>query len=346
MTRLKLLSAITAVLILACGGEAVPVPKKPQTVISVENAEKVRAVGELPKRAHKIRPGPKPGELILLDWDNSVEVVDDVTFRPVRTHLKDRKPTDFAVSRDGKLMAWTGRDRKSYTIQETAGEKSFKIEPGHDAGYASFSPDGKLVALGSTFWDPKAEGAGYSEVKLYDLSGKLVRTLDKTGPGAVHPVFSPDGKTLAVGNRNYETCLYDVATGKLLHKIERRMIQEVAFSPDGKKLAAGYVDGLVGVYDVATGKSLAEAASGCEEIYSVAWSPKGDVLASSGLQGPVVLWEPRELKKLKVLDAPFWVIQVRFTADGTRVLTSSSSDHSAKGDRKITIWSVPDPADK
>jgi WD40 repeat protein len=66
------------------------------------------------------------------------------------------------------------------------------------------------------------------------------------------------------------------------------------------------------------------------------------VLATSGRDGKIVLWEPIQLKPLKELDAAFWVIQVRFTADGTRLLSSSAADHGGVMDRKIVVWAVAD----
>src|SRR3712207_7114215 len=48
---------------------------------------------------------------------------------------------------------------------------------------------------------------------------------------------SPDGAKLAVSNRNHETQVFEVATGKLLHKFDKRMTQDVAFRPDGKVIA-------------------------------------------------------------------------------------------------------------
>jgi len=320
---------------------AAPAPKEaPVTPITAENAGQIKPILEVPKTVNRIVRGPNRGALILLDRSSAAEVVDDITLKPIRTLLKDRRPTDLAVSADGKLVAFLERNSSGYAVRETEGDKSYEIEMGGNPGYAAFSPDSKLLAIGFTHWAQNA-GDGYSETRLYDLKGKLVRTLEKTGPGAVHPVFSPDGKTLAVGNRNCETQLFDVATGKLLHKLDRRMTQEVSFRPDGKVLAAGYVDGTVGLWDVSTGKLLLSEASGCKEVYSVDWSPKGDVLATSGREGKITLWEPGKLTKLKELDAPFWVIQVRFTADGGRLLTSSAADYGGPADRKVVIWSVP-----
>jgi WD40 repeat protein len=334
--------SVTFVLCSAALLLAAPAAKDPPTTpITAANASRLQVVQEVPSKANRIIRGPNRGELILLDWNNTADVVDEMTLRPLRPLLKDRKPVDLAVSRDGKLVAWSMRDKKVYTVQDLGDGKTFEIEMGEYAGDAAFSPDGKVLAIGSTFWDPKAEGVGHSEMKLFDLKGKLVRTLEKNGPGGVRPVFSSDGKLLAISNRNHGTQLFDVDTGKLLHKLDKRMTQEVVFSPDDKTIACGYVDGTVAIWDVSTGKLLHSEKSGCKEIYSVTWNPKGDVLASSGRDGKIILWEPSKFEKLKELEAPFWVIQVRFTADGSRLMAASAADHSATTDRKIVVWAVP-----
>lgn len=342
MTRWPLAFLAASVPCLAlCGAAVPPVPKESGIPITADNAHLVRSVKEVPKRANRFTRGPQRGELILLDWNAAAEVVHDTDLRSLRPLAKGYKPTDVAVSPGGKHVAWTERNRKSYTLQETATGKTLDVEVGDTPGYASFSPDGTILAIGKTFWDPNAHGVGHSELNLYDLSGKLLRTLGKTGPGAVHPCFSPDGKILAVGNRNHETLLFEAATGKLLHTLEKRMIQEIAFSPNGKTLAAGYVDGTFALWDVATGTLLHSAPSSCREVYSVDWSPKGDLLATSGRDGKIVLWEPGKFTRLKELDAPAWVIRVRFTADGTRLLTASAAEGTATSDRKMVFWEVP-----
>ncbi len=336
MTRFSLLAlAFLPALVFAA-----PVPKSTAKPITADNADKVRSVSSVERRAYRLLAGPARGELIAFEHGGPAEVLDEATLKPLRTLAGKRNVTDFAVSRDGKYTAWLERGSKSYTL--AAGDKTIQIEIGQYAGNAAFSPDGKTLAIGHTVWVQNGPGASFSEVRLYDLAGQLVRTLEQSGPGGLTLVFSPDGKTLAVGNRNQETKLFDAATGKLLHALDKKMTQEIAFSPDGKTLACGYVDGTVGVWEVATGKQLHLEKSGCEEIYSVAWNPKGDVLATAGRGGKVILWEPREMKKLKELDAGHWVIQVRFASDGSRLLTSSASDHSAKSDRKIEVWGLGD----
>jgi dipeptidyl aminopeptidase/acylaminoacyl peptidase len=294
--------------------------------ITAENAKDIRRVAEVAKRVHRIMLGPAKGEVLLFDYGAPAEVVDDVNLRPLRTLGEKPIAYDFALSHDGRFATWQSTGR-SYVVQEFASGKSVEIKLENSPGFAGFSPDGKLLAIGDTFWEPKLEGEGVSKVKLFDVTGKLVRTFDSPGPGAITPVFSPDAKTLAVGNRNYQTCLYDVETGKLLHTLPRRMTHNIVFSPDGKLLAAGYVDGAVVLWNMSNGTERFSLRNVATEIYTVDWSPKGDVLVTAGRGGKITLWNPDTMTALKELDSPGWVVSARFTADGTRLLTSGGADY-------------------
>lgn len=336
MSRLLLVAPIVA--IAATLALAAPVPKQSKTPIAIENADKVVEVLSVDKRVNRIQRGPAKGEMILHDWSLGVEIVDGVSLKPSRTLFKTEQPDDYTATADGNLEVWSLRNQKHYTVKPKGG-KEFTIKSDNHIGDAAISPDGKTLAIGETFWSPDAEGVGDSFVKIYDSTGMYLRTLEKSGPGGLKPVFSPDGKQLAVSNRNYQPRVFDVATGKLLMTADKRMTQEVAFSPDGKTLACGFVDGHVGLWDIVTGKQLHLEATGCKEIYSVDWTPKGDVLVSAGRDGPVILWNPKTMAKLKELKVGFWVIQSRFTSDGTRLLTSSAEDYGRSG-RKVTAWAV------
>jgi WD40 repeat protein len=192
-----------------------------------------------------------------------------------------------------------------------------------------FSPDGKVLATG-----------GYgTHAKLWDAaSGKLIRTLEAGEEGGLTVAFSPDGKRIAVGNRNRRTRIYE-ATGKLLHTLPRSMSHELKFSPNGRILAVAYVDGRVGLWSTATGQFLHEKPTGAREVYTLDWSPQGDVLATAGARGKILLWDPRSMTLLKELEAPSWVIRVRFSPDGARLL-SSGGDETPGGKRAVTVWGI------
>jgi WD40 repeat protein len=289
----------------------------------------LKPVGELDKDVWRIIWGPQPGEAILLGWEKPAEVIDDRTYKPGKALAAGKKPIHLAVSADRETVAWSENTTRVEVVTLKTG-KTFTIETEMSQPDVAFGPDGKLLATG---------GAG-TAAKLWDLpSGKLVRTLEAGGDGGLTVVFSRDGKTLALGNRNHPTRLYEVATGKLLHTLNKAMTQGLKFRPDGKVLAAAYVDGTVGLWDVATGKMTHSAPAKVAEVYVVDWTPKGDLLVTAGREGKVVLWDPKELKPVKELDAPEWVIQARFTPDGTRLWTSGGGT-MAGPERKVVIWGV------
>jgi WD40 repeat protein len=101
-----------------------------------------------------------------------------------------------------------------------------------------------------------------------------------------------------------------------------------------------YVDGSVALWKVADGSLLHLRRTGAQEIYSLDWSPRGDVLVTSGRQGKITLWDGRKLSALKELETPEWVIRVRFSPDGTRLLSAGGSIQRGP-DRRLTVWGVP-----
>ena len=131
--------------------------------------------------------------------------------------------------------------------------------------------------------------------------------------------FSPDGKTLAVGQGG-GVVLYDVAGRRRLGDplaVPEGGVGSVAFSPDGKALAAGYAVGFdaavlrggvvlfrggVVLYDVAGRRRLGDPLAVPEgDVGSVAFSPDGKALAagySTVAGGGVVLYDVAGRRRL------------------------------------------------
>lgn len=64
---------------------AAPAAKDPPTTpITAANASRVQVAQEVPSEANRIVRGPNRGELILLDWGNTADVVDEMTLRTLR----------------------------------------------------------------------------------------------------------------------------------------------------------------------------------------------------------------------------------------------------------------------
>ncbi len=143
------------------------------------------------------------------------------------------------------------------------------------------SPDGKWLAVLTP------EG----KLQLLEPPGKLVREWQaETYKNVGSVAFSPDSKWLVSNGRN--TCLWEVATGKLLRQFEHppEPMGTLAFSPDGKRLCAGSMNGTIRLWDARTGKELGQLAGHTKYIDQVAFSPDGDLLASVSHDGTARLW--------------------------------------------------------
>src|SRR6476661_355517 len=122
-------------------------------------------------------------------------------------------------------------------------------------------------------------------------------TLVLQGPPAasVNSVaVSPDGALVATAAGEGGVRLYDARTGEL-----RRVMGEVGdrcvvFSPDGRTLtAAGFhMDKLVSLWDVQSGARLRKFSGQTEwEADATTISPDGRLLASTGVDKQILVWE-------------------------------------------------------
>ena len=123
-------------------------------------------------------------------------------------------------------------------------------------------------------------------------------------------------------------------------KLERHLaadevLTRVAFHPNGTLLAAGSFDHKVWLWtlpgDPAEERVIARQLSGhSQEVYGVAFSPKGRLLATSDRKGEVILWRVESgkiVRRLKLHTA--MVHQVAFSPDGS-LLASASWDGTCR----------------
>ena len=114
-------------------------------------------------------------------------------------------------------------------------------------------------------------------------------------PTAVDSVaVSPDGSLVATAAGEGGVRLYNAKTGAFVRALGDVGDRHIVFSPDGKMLtAAGFhMDKLVKLFDVQTGKQTLALAGQTEwEADATAISPDGKLLASTGVDKQILVWD-------------------------------------------------------
>jgi WD40 repeat protein len=162
--------------------------------------------------------------------------------KAVRCEIEERGHV--AYSPDGKMLVVTGEKGKA-RIFDAMGEKELgTIELNYAWPAAAFSPNSKLLAVGSV-----------ASVRIYDTAEfKEIAELKGHASGVVSLAFSPDGKLLASGSADRSVRLWDMTLGKEAAILDKHdgLVYGVAFSRDGKYVASvGGADKTVRIWTAA-----------------------------------------------------------------------------------------------
>ncbi|MFD8753242.1 hypothetical protein ACFV0O_20040 [Kitasatospora sp. NPDC059577] len=233
-------------------------------------------------------------------------------------------------SPDGKGLV-TGSEDETARLWDVAARREVSTLPGRNLDTVVFSPDGGTLA---TFDYP-------------DQGGRLwnARTLGPVGDlaGAAQPLgFSPDGRILATGGLGDalgSVQLWDVETRHQLATltgVNGSWPISAAFSPDGTTLAVGGgADQEVRLWDVRTHDQLAVLTGHTGQVTSVAFSPDGSTLVSTGGDATVRLWDVRSRQALATLTGHRGAVQAAaFSPDGQTLATAGR-------DWTVRLWDVP-----
>jgi WD40 repeat protein len=285
------------------------------------------------------------------DGKSVVLVANDgrVCLRDVATGKELRRLTTPATSRwqvalapDGKTVALLDSDGSLRLWDVAADKERHRLlgppakgkggQPGFVPGILVFSADGKQLALGGVqgqdviirVWDV------FTGRERPALTGPPTLTL----PGNLSClVFSPDGKTLVVGDAQQgRVTLLDAATGAKFQQLAAQANgQQVAaaFSPDGKLLAV--VNGVgVDLVDPATGQTVRRLPCPGQGFACLAFSPDGKALAVGGADHIVHLWEVATGKEIRPPDGHQGAVTATASSPDGRIVATTGWDHTVR----------------
>lgn len=249
------------------------------------------------------------------------------------------------VGSDGTLRIW-----RDYFGAET----TFKNHSNLDNS-TRYSPDGTLVASSGN------SSPSFREVPVrvvvYDTESDDV--VGQYPIGAKTIAFTPDSDGIAVVGEDGSIEIVDISTGQVDVAIPSgaQWANDLAFSPQGSLLAGAGFAGTAAIWDTSTGDTIATLAGHgdrlaeaggvaptlseglgflnlytAQRVSSVAFSPDGDTILTTGFDGTARLWDRATWQQTSILEGHTTPVTYgAFSPDGSQIATADDSG-------RVLLW--------
>jgi WD40 repeat protein len=268
---------------------------------------------------------PDGQTLAVGDHLGAVNVYDTATWKPIESpieHGHRNANLALAVSPDGTTLLSSGADNTLRRWDLATPDKHLLFQQ-HNSPFLVFSPSGEAFATGGpvrpvTLWDAAAtsqapalplklntfvfspdgnlfagQGTFFDDiVHLWDTQlGREVHRFSFVGGGA-GLAMSADGRLLAAGSQQGKVAVWNVASGKEVASWNDLRTDSLAFQPDGTMLAIGHHDGTITFRGTADWQKLRTLRAHVGPVSSLKFTPDGQSLLSSGVDGFVAVRNP------------------------------------------------------
>ena len=251
-----------------------------------------------------------------------------------------------SFSPDGKYIATAGEDgiakiwsssgqfikelkdtkSKNTESEDTESEDTESNENQDKIGSVRFSHNGQYIATVSTD----------ETVKLWDISGQLIKEWNTNQSAILSVDFSPDGQYLATAGESGTGILWHLSGEQISEPFGKHQnsVTSIRFSPDGQQIATAGEDGRVKLWNL-SGQKISElrTTGDSQAIFSVSFSPDGKYLATAEENGIVRLWDLSKKQFVPLTGHQGLVLSVSFSPDG-KYLATSGEDGTAR------LWSL------
>ena len=176
--------------------------------------------------------------------------------------------------------------------------------------------------------------------------------------------WSPDGKYILSGSADGTARIWNVQTGETRYVYTGHTVVDVyahhvwvnrvQWSPDGTKIvscdqtSSGALTATVQVWDANTGEKSVTYSEHQNGVYSVAWSPNNQYIASVGYDGTLRMWEataPSGKTLVMIPGSSRFLFGVAWSPDGKYVAFGGTDSIvwviSSDGQQKIALYTLP-----